>query len=56
MDYNMRYIGGMGFNPEAHPYWQILHANIAYWRTANHANSFPVPRRGHQLIAEGKAA
>jgi len=54
MDYNMRYIGGMGFNPAQHPYWQVLHANIAYWREKNHANSFPVPRRGHVIVAEGK--
>ena len=54
LDYNMRYIGGMGFNPSYHPYWQILHGNIAYWREKNHANSFPVPRRAHTMVAEGR--
>jgi len=54
VDYQMMNIGGMGYDPEFHPYWQVKHIDIANWRDSYHTNSFPVPRRGHMMAVQGE--
>lgn len=53
VNYDRTAVGGLGYDLEFHPYWNVKHIDVANWRDSYHSNSFPAPRRGHAMTPQG---